>query len=70
MQEAPTVKQFVASMLGGSVPMYIFESRLAWIGVPIVTMTITSTALTKIFASAICGKGIETYAASWSGLDW
>lgn len=71
MQEATNGETVVASMLGGSVPMYIFEDLgLPWIGVPIVNYDNHQHSADENLRIGNLWQGIETYAALLAGLDW
>ena len=58
-------------MLGGSVPMYIFEDfHLPWIGVPIVNYDNHQHSADENLRLGNLFDGIETYAALLADLDW
>jgi len=66
-----SVKTVVAPMLGGSVPMYIFEDLgLPWIGVPIVNYDNHQHSADENLRLGNLWQGIEIYAALLAGLDW
>ena len=71
MQDATNGETVVAPMLGGSVPMYIFEDLgLPWIGVPIVNYDNHQHSADENLRLGNFWQGIETYAALLAGLDW
>jgi len=71
LQEASGGKTVVAPMLGGSVPMYIFEDLgLAWIGVPIVNYDNHQHSADENLRLGNLFDGIETYAVLLANLDW
>jgi len=71
MQEAKNNRTVVAPMLGGSVPMYIFEDLgLPWIGVPIVNYDNHQHSFDENLRLGQFWDGIETYAALLADLDW
>jgi acetylornithine deacetylase/succinyl-diaminopimelate desuccinylase-like protein len=71
LQEASGEKTVVAPMLGGSVPMYIFEDLgLAWIGVPIVNYDNHQHSADENLRLGNLFDGIETYAVLLANLDW
>jgi len=71
MQEAKTNQAVVAPMLGGSVPMYIFEDlRLPWIGVPMVNYDNHQHGPDENLRLGNLWDGIETYAVLLADLDW
>jgi len=71
MQDATNGETVVAPMLGGSVPMYIFEDLgLPWIGVPIVNYDNHQHSADENLRLGNLWQGIETYAALLAGLDW
>jgi len=71
MQEAKNKQTVVAPMLGGSVPMYIFEDLgLPWIGVPIVNYDNHQHSPDENLRLGNLWDGIETYAALLADLDW
>jgi acetylornithine deacetylase/succinyl-diaminopimelate desuccinylase-like protein len=71
MQEATANQTVVAPMLGGSVPMYIFEDLgLPWIGVPIVNYDNHQHSSDENLRLGNLWQGIETYAILLSNLDW
>jgi acetylornithine deacetylase/succinyl-diaminopimelate desuccinylase-like protein len=71
MQQATNDQTVVAPMLGGSVPMYIFEDlRLPWIGVPIVNYDNHQHSADENLRLGNLWQGIETYAVLLADLDW
>jgi len=71
MQEATNNRTVVAPMLGGSVPMYIFEDLgLPWIGVPIVNYDNHQHSADENLRLGNLFDGIETYAVLFADLDW
>jgi acetylornithine deacetylase/succinyl-diaminopimelate desuccinylase-like protein len=71
MQQASNNQTVVAPMLGGSVPMYIFEDlNLPWIGVPIVNYDNHQHGSDENLRLGNLWQGIETYAVLISNLDW
>jgi len=71
MQEATSNQTVVAPLLGGSVPMYIFEDLgLPWIGVPIVNYDNHQHSSDENLRLGNLWQGIETYAVLLSDLDW
>ena len=71
MQEATDGQTVVAPMLGGSVPMYIFEDLgLPWIGVPIVNYDNHQHSSDENLRLGNLWQGIEIYAVLLSDLDW
>lgn len=71
MQEATNGETVVAPMLGGSVPMYIFEDLgLPWIGVPIVNYDNHQHSADENLRLGNLWQGLETYAVLLSDLDW
>jgi acetylornithine deacetylase/succinyl-diaminopimelate desuccinylase-like protein len=71
MQEATNNQTVVAPMLGGSVPMYIFEDLgLPWIGVPIVNYDNHQHSSDENLRLGNLWQGIETYAVLLADLDW
>jgi len=71
MQEATDRETVVAPMLGGSVPMYIFEDLgLPWIGVPIVNYDNHQHSADENLRLGNFWQGIEIYAALLADLDW
>jgi len=58
-------------MLGGSVPMYIFEDLgLPWIGVPIVNYDNHQHGADENLRLGNFWQGIETYAVLLADLQW
>jgi acetylornithine deacetylase/succinyl-diaminopimelate desuccinylase-like protein len=71
MQEAKDNQTVVAPMLGGSVPMYVFEDLgLPWIGVPIVNYDNHQHGPDENLRLGNLWDGIETYAVLLADLDW
>jgi acetylornithine deacetylase/succinyl-diaminopimelate desuccinylase-like protein len=71
MQEASNGQTVVAPMLGGSVPMYIFEDLgLPWIGVPIVNYDNHQHSADENLRLGNFWQGIETYAVLLADLEW
>lgn len=71
MQQATNNQTVVAPLLGGSVPMYIFEDlRLPWIGVPIVNYDNHQHSSDENLRLGNFWQGIETYATLLADLDW
>jgi acetylornithine deacetylase/succinyl-diaminopimelate desuccinylase-like protein len=71
MQQATNNQTVVAPMLGGSVPMYIFEDLgLPWIGVPIVNYDNHQHSADENLRLGNLWNGIEIYAALLADLDW
>lgn len=71
VQDATNGDTVVAPMLGGSVPMYIFEDLgLPWIGVPIVNYDNHQHSSDENLRLGHLWRGIEIYGAILAGLDW
>jgi len=71
MQEASNGQTVVAPMLGGSVPMYIFEDLgLPWIGLPIVNYDNHQHSADENLRLGNFWQGIETYAVLLADLQW
>jgi len=71
MQQATNNQTVVAPMLGGSVPMYIFEDfKLPWIGVPIVNYDNHQHSADENLRLGNLWQGIETYSVLLADLDW
>jgi acetylornithine deacetylase/succinyl-diaminopimelate desuccinylase-like protein len=71
MQEATHNQTVVAPMLGGSVPMYIFEDLgMPWIGVPIVNYDNHQHSADENLRLGNLFDGMETYGALLADLDW
>jgi acetylornithine deacetylase/succinyl-diaminopimelate desuccinylase-like protein len=71
MQQATNSQTVVAPLLGGSVPMYIFEDlHLPWIGVPIVNHDNHQHSSDENLRVGNLWQGIETYATLLADLDW
>lgn len=71
IQEATGGDTVVAPMLGGSVPMYIFEDLgLPWIGVPIVNYDNHQHSSDENLRLGHLWRGVEIYAAILADLNW
>jgi acetylornithine deacetylase/succinyl-diaminopimelate desuccinylase-like protein len=71
MQQSTNNQTVVAPLLGGSVPMYIFEDLgLPWIGVPIVNYDNHQHSSDENLRLGNLWQGIETYATLLADLDW
>jgi acetylornithine deacetylase/succinyl-diaminopimelate desuccinylase-like protein len=71
MQQATNNQTVVAPLLGGSVPMYIFEDlRLPWIGVPIVNYDNHQHSSDENLRLGDLWTGIEVYSVLLADLDW
>jgi acetylornithine deacetylase/succinyl-diaminopimelate desuccinylase-like protein len=71
VQGATEGKTVVAPMLGGSVPMYIFEDLgLPWIGVPIVNYDNHQHSSDENLRLGNLWSGMEIYGAILAGLNW
>jgi acetylornithine deacetylase/succinyl-diaminopimelate desuccinylase-like protein len=71
VQDATNGETVVAPMLGGSVPMYIFEKlEMPWIGVPIVNYDNHQHSSDENLRLGQFWKGIEVYGAILADLDW
>jgi acetylornithine deacetylase/succinyl-diaminopimelate desuccinylase-like protein len=71
MQDATGSDTVVAPMLGGSVPMYIFEDLgLPWIGVPIVNYDNHQHSSDENLRLGHLWRGMEVYAAILADLNW
>jgi acetylornithine deacetylase/succinyl-diaminopimelate desuccinylase-like protein len=71
VQDATGGETVVAPMLGGSVPMYIFEKlEMPWIGVPIVNYDNHQHSSDENLRLGQFWKGIEVYGAILADLDW
>jgi acetylornithine deacetylase/succinyl-diaminopimelate desuccinylase-like protein len=71
MEQATDNQTVVAPVLGGSVPMYIFEDLgLPWIGVPIVNYDNHQHSADENLRIGNLWQGIETYAVLLADLDW
>jgi acetylornithine deacetylase/succinyl-diaminopimelate desuccinylase-like protein len=71
MQESTNNQTVVAPMLGGSVPMYIFEDLgVPWIGVPIVNYDNHQHSADENLRLGNLWQGLETYAVLLADLDW
>jgi acetylornithine deacetylase/succinyl-diaminopimelate desuccinylase-like protein len=61
----------IAPMLGGSVPMYIFENvKLPWVGVPIVNYDNHQHSSDENLRLGNLWSGVEMYGAILADLDW
>ena len=71
VQEGTNGETVVAPMLGGSVPMYIFENLgMPWIGVPIVNYDNHQHSSDENLRLGQLWRGIEVYGAILADLDW
>jgi acetylornithine deacetylase/succinyl-diaminopimelate desuccinylase-like protein len=71
MREADGADLVVAPMLGGSVPMYVFEDLgLPWVGVPIVNYDNHQHSSDENLRLGHFWRGMETYGALLAGLNW
>ncbi len=71
MQQATNNRTVIAPILGGSVPMYIFEDLgLPWIGVPIVNYDNHQHSSDENLRIGNLWQGVETYAVLLADLDW
>ena len=71
MREAEGNELVVAPMLGGSVPMYVFEDLgLPWVGVPIVNYDNHQHSSDENLRLGHFWRGMETYGALLAGLNW
>lgn len=71
VQGATGGETVVAPMLGGSVPMYIFERlEMPWIGVPIVNYDNHQHSSDENVRLGQFWKGIEVYGAILADMDW
>jgi acetylornithine deacetylase/succinyl-diaminopimelate desuccinylase-like protein len=71
VQDATGGNAVIAPMLGGSVPMYIFEDLgLPWIGVPIVNYDNHQHSSDENLRLGHLWRGVEIYAAILADLDW
>jgi acetylornithine deacetylase/succinyl-diaminopimelate desuccinylase-like protein len=71
VQDATGGETVVAPMLGGSVPMYIFEKLgMPWIGVPIVNYDNHQHSSDENLRLGQLWRGIEIYGAILADLDW
>jgi acetylornithine deacetylase/succinyl-diaminopimelate desuccinylase-like protein len=71
VQDATSGETVVAPMLGGSVPMYIFEKlEMPWIGVPIVNYDNHQHSSDENLRLGQLWRGIEVYGAILADLDW
>jgi acetylornithine deacetylase/succinyl-diaminopimelate desuccinylase-like protein len=71
VQEAVGGNAVIAPMLGGSVPMYIFEDLgLPWVGVPMVNYDNHQHSADENLRLGNLWQGMETYGALLAGLQW
>lgn len=71
MRDADGNELVVAPMLGGSVPMYVFEDLgLPWVGVPIVNYDNHQHSSDENLRLGHFWRGMETYGALLAGLNW
>ncbi len=71
VEEATNGETVVAPMLGGSVPMYIFEKlEIPWIGVPIVNYDNHQHSSDENLRLGQLWRGIEVYGAILADLNW
>jgi len=71
VEEATDGRTVVAPMLGGSVPMYVFdELRLPWVGVPIVNYDNHQHAADENLRLGNFWQGMEIYSVLLADLDW
>ncbi|MGC1615934.1 MAG: M20/M25/M40 family metallo-hydrolase [Candidatus Acidiferrum sp.] len=71
VQEATAGDTVIAPMLGGSVPMYIFEDLgLPWIGMPIVNYDNHQHSSDENLRLGHLWRGMEIYAAILADLNW
>ena len=71
MQDATGGTAVIAPLLGGSVPMYIFEDlNMPWIGVPIVNYDNHQHSSDENLRLGHLWKGMEIYGAILSDLNW
>lgn len=71
VQDVTGGEAVVTPMLGGSVPMYIFEDlNLPWIGLPIVNYDNHQHSSDENLRLGHFWRGMEIYAAVLAGLDW
>jgi acetylornithine deacetylase/succinyl-diaminopimelate desuccinylase-like protein len=71
VQDATGGQSVIAPLLGGSVPMYIFEKlQIPWIGVPIVNYDNHQHSSDENLRLGHLWRGMEIYAAILSDLNW
>jgi acetylornithine deacetylase/succinyl-diaminopimelate desuccinylase-like protein len=71
VQDATNNESVIAPMLGGSVPMYIFEKlQIPWIGVPIVNYDNHQHSSDENLRLGHLWRGMEIYAAILADLNW
>jgi acetylornithine deacetylase/succinyl-diaminopimelate desuccinylase-like protein len=71
VQEATSGQSVIAPLLGGSVPMYIFEKlQIPWIGVPIVNYDNHQHSSDESLRLGHLWRGMEVYAAILADLNW
>ena len=71
VQQATANQSVIAPMLGGSVPMYIFENlQIPWIGVPIVNYDNHQHSSDENLRLGHLWRGMELYGAILADLNW
>jgi acetylornithine deacetylase/succinyl-diaminopimelate desuccinylase-like protein len=71
VQDATAGQSVIAPLLGGSVPMYIFEKlQIPWIGVPIVNYDNHQHSSDENLRLGHLWRGMEIYAAIVADLNW
>jgi acetylornithine deacetylase/succinyl-diaminopimelate desuccinylase-like protein len=71
VQQATANQSVIAPMLGGSVPMYIFENlQIPWIGVPIVNYDNHQHSADENLRLGHLWRGMELYGAILADLNW
>jgi acetylornithine deacetylase/succinyl-diaminopimelate desuccinylase-like protein len=71
VQDATGGQSVIAPLLGGSVPMYIFENlKIPWIGVPIVNYDNHQHSSDENLRLGHLWRGMEIYAAILADLNW
>jgi acetylornithine deacetylase/succinyl-diaminopimelate desuccinylase-like protein len=71
VQDATAGQSVIAPLLGGSVPMYIFEKlQIPWIGVPIVNYDNHQHSSDENLRLGHLWRGMEIYAAILADLNW
>jgi acetylornithine deacetylase/succinyl-diaminopimelate desuccinylase-like protein len=71
IQDATANQSVIAPLLGGSVPMYIFENlQIPWIGVPIVNYDNHQHSSDENLRLGHLWRGTEIYAALLADLNW
>lgn len=71
VQDATGGQSVIAPLLGGSVPMYIFENlQIPWIGVPIVNYDNHQHSSDENLRLGHLWRGMEIYAAILADLNW